>query len=78
METSLQDRIFVSRLRSYRTYEEWKLGQLGIYISMNASSYRTYEEWKPIVCSYVGTVAVSSYRTYEEWKQENRQQDLTN
>jgi len=37
------------RIRSYRTYEEWKL-YIGLEMKDNGlSSYRTYEEWKLIV-----------------------------
>jgi len=36
------------RLRSYRTYEEWKpLSGIWTFTFVNTGSYRTYEEWKP-------------------------------
>ena len=55
-------------MRSYRTYEEWKLQTLSQTLTQVQSSYRTYEEWKRgcVWCSY--WQRVGSYRTYEEWK----------
>ena len=35
-----------STTRSYRTYEEWKLHWIKIFLILLYSSYRTYEEWK--------------------------------
>jgi len=35
-------------VRSYRTYEEWKLSTNFSIITPPESSYRTYEEWKPL------------------------------
>jgi len=35
-----------TRIRSYRTYEEWKLEMLRDFITEQTGSYRTYEEWK--------------------------------
>ena len=34
-------------VRSYRTYEEWKLLHFTARTDHDGSSYRTYEEWKP-------------------------------
>ena len=58
-------------LRSYRTYEEWKLVYRKVNKKITTSSYRTYEEWK--LWTVVATLAIGgvrSYRTYEEWKLE--------
>jgi len=38
----------MSQIRSYRTYEEWKLAKEVRQVSeAHLRSYRTYEEWKP-------------------------------
>jgi len=38
--------IYLSMLRSYRTYEEWKRNYQEGSRLITTSSYRTYEEWK--------------------------------
>jgi len=55
-------------LGSYRTYEEWKHGSVGVHAPIFKSSYRTYEEWKPKVKLETLETLLGSYRTYEEWK----------
>jgi len=57
-----------TRIRSYRTYEEWKQQSIETFGYVEPSSYRTYEEWKLPVCHTVPVEQFSSYRTYEEWK----------
>jgi len=39
------------RLRSYRTYEEWKQAVQNAITLTKMCSYRTYEEWKPSMFS---------------------------
>jgi len=68
METTFRRKGNVSDKSSYRTYEEWKLGNITPFLLDFNSSYRTYEEWKRFSCSIACAVSLSSYRTYEEWK----------
>jgi len=58
-----------TRVRSYRTYEEWKQFSQSMSVKKLKSSYRTYEEWKRAPCCASMVRQDSSYRTYEEWKQ---------
>jgi len=47
METKVDRGAPLSKLSSYRTYEEWKLVTISVALNTGKSSYRTYEEWKP-------------------------------
>ena len=58
----------VINVRSYRTYEEWKLAFMEEERKRQQGSYRTYEEWKHRLQMDFLAIAISSYRTYEEWK----------
>jgi len=56
-------------MRSYRTYEEWKLdAESKFWHEHIESSYRTYEEWKRGIDEPEKIKSAGSYRTYEEWK----------
>ena len=68
METHLNKHGRFCITSSYRTYEEWKLGNGWTAKDALGCSYRTYEEWKHHVHIYITTFIISSYRTYEEWK----------
>ncbi len=68
METYLIGKNNKSFIRSYRTYEEWKLVSGNTFLNSSFSSYRTYEEWKQQPYNNRYTDYNSSYRTYEEWK----------
>ena len=68
METSNTPSITSLNFRSYRTYEEWKLGVGTNTFATTLGSYRTYEEWKPFPNFEEVAIVSSSYRTYEEWK----------
>ena len=58
-----------ANLRSYPTYEEWKLCLSTLLAFIFFSSYPTYEEWKHVhQCNIFLLLLVCSYPTYEEWK----------
>ena len=46
METKITHSPFAGAVRSYPTYEEWKLWLIFSKQSSKQSSYPTYEEWK--------------------------------
>ena len=56
------------RIRSYRTYEEWKPKFVIPSAAAIVGSYRTYEEWKQVTDVDKLRKNIGSYRTYEEWK----------
>ena len=55
-------------LRSYPTYEEWKLFRIIATSIRKRSSYPTYEEWKLKKFPFQDLKGDCSYPTYEEWK----------
>ena len=55
-------------IRSYPTYEEWKLFLAISQSSTHFRSYPTYEEWKHMMIEEGKITDQSSYPTYEEWK----------
>ena len=68
METKQLGKTKSISVRSYRTYEEWKLPKLFQILKIRRRSYRTYEEWKLKTASSDCVSEKRSYRTYEEWK----------
>ena len=56
-------------VRSYPTYEEWKLSHHISVCQVLRGSYPTYEEWKlqPTIMILIHFIH-RSYPTYEEWK----------
>jgi len=55
-------------LRSYPTYEEWKLEEYEGVSDIEIGSYPTYEEWKLELKNAKMVNLKCSYPTYEEWK----------
>ena len=75
METTFRSKEEQEQLRSYRTYEEWKLIDKLLSQRSKYRSYRTYEEWKPGLSSSLAMTSTGSYRTYEEWKPDKKHLD---